>query len=133
MRFLVLAGEVGGRWNQTTLDLVRSLAWARAETLAPPRLRRATAEALVARWWSLVAVATQDSLAATLLGDAPHLLHGHPPELPLPLGDLLLDGGEAFNRRRAGSRSAEGCGDALIARRGERGRGCVSACMCVCV
>ena len=95
VRFLVLAGEVGGRWNQTALDLVRSLAWARAETLAPPRLRRATAEALVARWWGLVAVATQDSLAATLLGDAPHLLHGHPPELPLPLGDLLLDAGEA--------------------------------------
>ena len=91
----MLAGEVGGRWNQTALDLLRSLAWARAETLAPPRLRRATAEALVARWWSLVAVATQDSLAATLLGDAPHLLHGHPPELPLPLGDMLLDGGEA--------------------------------------
>ena len=60
-----------------------------------PRLRRAAAEALVARWWGLVAVATQDSLAATLLGDAPHLLHGHPPELPLPLGDLLLDAGEA--------------------------------------
>ena len=82
VRFLVLAGEVGGRWNQTALDLVRSLAWARAETLAPPRLRRATAEALVARWWGLVAVATQDSLAATLLGDAPHLLHGHPPNCP---------------------------------------------------
>merc|ERR550514_148897 len=28
------------------------------------------------RWWAPLAVATQDSLAATLLRDAPHLLHG---------------------------------------------------------
>ena len=60
VRFLVLPGEVGGRWSQTALDLLRSLAWARAESLAPPRLWCATAEALVARWWNLVAVATQD-------------------------------------------------------------------------
>jgi len=95
VRFLVLAGEVGGRWNDTALQLVRDLAYGRAATLAPPRLQHATAMALQIRWWGLVAVAAQDALAATLLGDAPHLLTGQPPELPLPLGDLLLDGAEA--------------------------------------
>ncbi len=73
----------------------RDLAWSRAATLAPPCLRHATTMALQTRWGGLVAVAAQGALAATLLGDAPHLLTCHPPELLLPLGDLLLDGDEA--------------------------------------
>ena len=42
---------------------------------------------------SLLAVATQNAIAATLVGDAPHLLHGSPEEEPL--GRLLLEGAEA--------------------------------------
>ena len=90
---MVLASEVGGRWSDTSLDFVRRLAAAKAAS-APPPLREATANALQARWWALLAVATQDALAATLLGDAPHLLHGHPAEED-PLGRLLLEGAES--------------------------------------
>ena len=90
---MVLASEIGGRWSDTSLDFVRRLAAAKAAG-APPPLREATATALQARWWALLAVATQDALAATLLGDAPHLLHGNPAEEE-PLGRLLLEGAEA--------------------------------------
>ena len=93
VRLMVLASEVGGRWSDASLDFVRRLAAAKAAG-APPPLREATATALQARWWALLAVATQDALAATLLGDAPHLLHGNPAEEE-PLGRLLLEGAEA--------------------------------------
>ena len=93
VRLMVLASEVGGRWSDTSLDFVRRLAAAKAAG-APPPLREATATALQARWWALLAVATQNALAATLLGDAPHLLHGNPAEEE-PLGRLLLEGAEA--------------------------------------
>ena len=93
---MVLAGEVGGRWSEASERFVRMLAAAKAAREAtPPLLRRATAVALQAReTWAHLAVATQDALAATLLGDAPHLLHGRPASLP-PLGELLLEGAEA--------------------------------------
>ena len=64
---------------------------------APRRLRRSTAAAWENRWWSMLAVAAQDSLAATLVDDAPHLLHGWRPEEP-PLGVLLH--GEAPSQSR---------------------------------
>ena len=92
VRLVVVAGEVGGRWSDTTAWLLRRLAEAKAAD-APRALRKATALALERRWWNLLAVATQDALAATLLHDAPHLLHGAPAKAP-PLGDLLLDSGE---------------------------------------
>ena len=40
------------------------------------------------RWWGMLAVAAQDSLAATLVDDAPHLLHGWERLAP-SLGELL--------------------------------------------
>ena len=73
---------------------MRALACAKASQEAPPLLRRAKAAALEARWWAVVAVATQDALAATLLGDAPRFCHGRPPSLP-PLGELLAEDGDA--------------------------------------
>ena len=63
---LVLACEVGGRWNQTALELVASLAELKAAT-APKVLRRSTQLALEARWWSMLGVAVQGALAASLL------------------------------------------------------------------
>ena len=91
-RLVVLSGEVGGRWSSTAAWLLRRLA-AHKAAHAPRTLRRGTALALERRWWGLLAVATQDALASTLLNDAPKLLHGWPTEEP-HLGNLLLDRGE---------------------------------------
>merc|ERR1712070_1241779 len=41
-KFLVLAGEVGGRWRATTCQLIRDLATAKSEEVAQ-RLRQSTA------------------------------------------------------------------------------------------
>ena len=73
--------------------LLKRLAAAKAAE-APRPLRRGTALALQRRWWGLLATATQDALASTLLNDAPLLLHGRPPAPP-HLGNLLLDYGGA--------------------------------------
>ena len=93
VRLVVLAGEVGGRWSETTAWLLRRLAQAKAAA-EPLALRLATGRALEARWWALLAVAARGALASALPGDAPRLLHGRPPALP-HLADLLLDSGEA--------------------------------------
>ena len=93
VRLVVLASEVGGRWSEASVEFVRQLAHGKAAT-APAPLRYSTACALQARWWAILAVATQNTLAATLVGDAPHLLHGNPEEEE-PLGRLLLEGADA--------------------------------------
>jgi len=95
-RLVVLACEIGGRWSDTCLWLVRELAEFRSRH-APKRLRRSTAAAWEGRWWSMLSVAAQDALAATLVDDAPHLLHGWRGEEP-PLGLLLH--GEAPSQSR---------------------------------
>ena len=86
-RLIVLACEVGGRWSDTCVWLVRKLAENRSSS-APKRLRRSTDYAWEARWWSMLSVAAQDALAATLVDDALDLLHGWKGEGP-PLGQLL--------------------------------------------
>ena len=87
---MVLAGEVGGRWSDTGAWLLRGLAAHKAAEVPPAlrRLRDAARAALQARWSALVAVAAHDALAATLLDDAPRLLHGWPAS-ERHLGDLL--------------------------------------------
>ena len=70
VRLVALAGEAGGRWSETTAWLLRRLAQAKAAA-EPLALRLATGRALEAQWWALLAVAAQDALASTLLGDAP--------------------------------------------------------------
>ena len=67
--------SVRGHWSHTCCWLIRELAEWRSRTVSP-RLRRSTARAWEARWWSMLSVAVQDSRAATLVDDAPHLLHG---------------------------------------------------------
>ena len=90
MRLVALAGEAGGRWSETTAWLLRRLAQAKAAA-EPLAQRLATGRALEAQWWALLAVAAQDALASTLLGDAPTFSTA-----PLPQrADLLLDSGEA--------------------------------------
>ena len=86
-RLVVLAGEAGGRWSAETVRFIEELAKHRSQK-APPRLRKSTRLAWENRWWGMLAVATQDSLAATLVKDAPHLLHGWEGSGP-PLGELL--------------------------------------------
>ena len=86
-KFLILAGEVGGRWSDTTCQLLRDLAKEKSQS-APPRLRRSTAFAWENRWWGMLSVAAQNAFAATLVDDAPHLLHAREGSDP-PLGVLL--------------------------------------------
>jgi len=95
-KFLVLAGEVGGRWSDTTCRLIRDLATAKSEDAAP-RLRKSAAFAWENRWWSMISVATQNALAATLVDDAPHMLHAWEGTAP-PLGILLLGEAPAESR-----------------------------------
>eukprot|EP00435_Cladocopium_sp_Y103_P027718 s1972_g6.t2 len=55
-RLAVWGLEVGGRWGHEAIELLRSLAWARARA-APPALRRAAASAYIRRWAALIAFA----------------------------------------------------------------------------
>ena len=66
-RLVVLACEVGGRWNDEALSFVRRLVRIRSRQ-APPLLRPAVASAFARRWWSMLSIAVQDALSATLLG-----------------------------------------------------------------
>ena len=93
VRLVVLASEVGGRWSEASVEFVRQLAHGKAATARAP-LRYSTACALQARWWAILAVATHNTIAATLVGDAPHLPHGNLEDAE-PLGRLLMEGAEA--------------------------------------
>ena len=63
---IVLAAEVGGRWNETTLTLVKLLAKHKVQDV-PLVLRRSAELAWSDRWWTLLGVAIQDALAASVL------------------------------------------------------------------
>ena len=65
---LVLACEVGGRWNDQATELVRALAKQKVKN-EHPLLRRSAELAWHDRWWSLLGVAVQDALAASLLAN----------------------------------------------------------------
>ena len=95
-QLIVLACETGGRWSDTCAWLVKELVREKSAQ-APPRLRRSTARAWEARWWGMLAVAVQNSVAATLVDDAPHLLHGWEGDGP-PLGVLLHGDAPAQSR-----------------------------------
>ena len=76
---------LGGSTPPGSCWLVRHLAEARCRSVTP-RLRASAARAWEARWWGMLSVAVQNALAATLVDDAPHLLHGWEGEGP-PLGE----------------------------------------------
>ena len=63
----VLGSEVGGRWSQGALQLVRDLVRIRAQR-APPALRQAAASAWARRWWSQLSVSVQQAVASKALG-----------------------------------------------------------------
>ena len=83
----VLACETGGRWHATALGMVARLVATRTQTV-PPLLRRAAAQAFHRRWWSLLSVALQRTVATSLL-DHPGLgcMPGSGPAPPL--GDVF--------------------------------------------
>ena len=89
LRLVTLACEVGGRWSSGCVHLVRALARHRAES-APEALRGAIAGALAARWWAMLSVAAQSTLAATLVDDAVGGLDGVPGDLP-PWAEVALE------------------------------------------
>ena len=95
MRLTVLACETGGRWSQTCLTVVRLLARAKARN-APEEAQARVAAAWASRWWSLLAIAGRNTLAATIVDDAPQLLDGVDGETPL-WTDVLLDAAELPN------------------------------------
>ena len=87
-RLVTLACEVGGRWSDTCVALVRALAARKAEE-APALLRASARMAWASRWWALLSVAQQIALAATLSEDALGGLDGFSGEPP-PLAKVLL-------------------------------------------
>ena len=88
-RLVVLGCEVGGRWSQPALEVLRNLAVAKSRE-APSLLRRSAALAWHRRWLSHLSVAAQLALAETLLAPlSPHLSEFDAAE-PF-LGDILVD------------------------------------------
>ena len=88
-RLCVLACETGGRWNDESLRLVAQFVRSRA-LRAPAPLRGAATQGWYRRWWGLLSVAVQNTLAATLLGTPP--VHAPMPGAQAPhLQDVLHD------------------------------------------
>ena len=80
-RLIVCGLETGGRWGDEAIALLRGLAQAKAREV-PPSLRGTTPAAYTCRWASLVAIAAQRALAASLLelpgGGNDHTDDGNP-------------------------------------------------------
>ena len=89
VRLVTVAVEVGGRFSETSLDVLRRLAGAKARS-APEALRAAARAAWLSRWATLLSVAVQDALAATLVDDAVLPLDGVDGEAP-PAAAVWLD------------------------------------------
>ena len=81
LRLVVAACEVGGRWSEDALALLRQLSGARARE-APALLRAQVRAAWQTRWLRLLSVAQQTALAATLAEDAFPTLGGVDAEPP---------------------------------------------------
>ena len=93
-RLLVLACEVGGRWSDECVDLLRTLTAVRARRTAPA-IRAAATTAWHRRWWSLLSIAQQRAVAITAIGGwmPPGGLSGA--DAP-PLSAVIADGDPAL-------------------------------------
>ncbi len=87
-RLVILACEVGGRWNDESLRLVNRMAKQKARG-APALLRASARAAWHHRWWALLSVAAQSALAATLLGEGALALGGPAGDDDVPLAAVL--------------------------------------------
>ena len=89
---LVVRGcEIGGRWNKTAVDIVRKLAKHKVQNVHP-LLKRSAELAWADRWWSMLGVAVQDAMAASLLADSGRSLVSGDTAAVAPDLDLVLDG-----------------------------------------
>ena len=87
--WVVVAIETGGRWSTESLDLVRTLASARARD-APPILRRLAYLAWIQRWSRMLVVSCGRAFALSMVSPPAFELQGTdgpPPDLV----DLSLD------------------------------------------
>ena len=87
---VVLACEIGGRWSQEAADFLRQLAEARSRS-APAVLRMSAMLGWYNRWASILAVASQAALAATLLGGDTWAAGGR--DGATPALETVLEGG----------------------------------------
>ena len=87
-RLVILACEVGGRWNADALRTVSDLAKHKSRG-APALLRPSARAAWHYRWWSLLSVAAQSALAATLLAEGDLALGGPTGDEEVPWGEVL--------------------------------------------
>ena len=62
----MVAAEVGGRWNDTALQLVRLLAKHKVHD-TPPVLKKSAELAWKDRWWTTLGVAVQNAVASSIL------------------------------------------------------------------
>ena len=81
LRLTTLACETGGRWSDTCVKTVRLLAKAKARSAREDQQTKLAA-AYANRWWNLLSVAAQNSLAASLANDKPLLADGVDGEEP---------------------------------------------------
>ena len=82
-RLCILACEAGGRWSAESLRFVTQLARLKERVQrTPAALRGAAKQGWLRRWWGLLSVALQSTLAGTLLG-VPYV-HGAMPGAQLP-------------------------------------------------
>ena len=89
LRLVVAAQETGGRLSSEARELVRDAAAARARE-EPAPLRRAVFRALRARWFTMLSVAAQDVVAASITNEGVTLLEAADGPEPLAV-DLWLD------------------------------------------
>ena len=82
-RLTILACEVGGRWSQECIKLVRALAIHRSQS-CPSAIRVASRLGFERRWWALLSTGLQDIIAATLVDDSVLALDVHEEGLPEP-------------------------------------------------
>ena len=94
-RLVVVACETGGRWSDEAVGLVQDLAEAKARS-APEALRASVLFGWQRRWSTMLAVACQTSLAASLLGSDPWAAAGR--DGFAPGIDLVAEGDLPFSR-----------------------------------
>lgn len=103
LRLLTVATETGGRFNRTAKTLIADAARARARS-EPRVLERAAARGWMTRWITMLAVAAQDALAATLVNEGVGQLDGVDGYAPLAV-DIWLDGGAECGGQDAATES----------------------------
>ena len=91
VKFIVAAAEVGGRYNEEVVSLVRQLVAFRASQFAP-LLRRSMRVILARRYWGILSVATQRAVAQCV--DNP-CVASSASSFPIPDLEVLLTAYEA--------------------------------------